>query len=86
MAALKPFTAIGVDFIKNKGHDHQRAIKQPSVQHRASMPDSSKSLFRGYNQSVAILCELMGYQVKAKKVLSCGEMVFYVGFPASVAE
>lgn len=42
--------------------------------------------FRGYNQSVAILCELMGYQVKAKKVLSCGEMVFYVGFPASVAE
>lgn len=42
--------------------------------------------FRGYNQAAAMLSELMGYQVKAKEVLSCGEKLFYVGFPASATE
>lgn len=42
--------------------------------------------FRGYNRAASMLHDLMGYQVKTKEVLSCGEKLFYVGFPASVAE
>lgn len=42
--------------------------------------------FKAYNGSALLLCELFGYQIKCKESKSCGQVLYYVGFPASVID
>ncbi len=42
--------------------------------------------FKAYNGSALLLCELFGYQIKCKESKSCGQTLYYVGFPASVID
>ena len=42
--------------------------------------------FRAYNESALLLHELFGYQIKCKESKSCGQILYYVGFPASVID
>lgn len=42
--------------------------------------------FKAYNGSALLLHELFGYQIKCKESKSCGQILYYVGFPASVID
>lgn len=42
--------------------------------------------FRAYNQGAALLNSLCGYQIRCKQSKSCGAVLYYVGFPASVVD
>lgn len=42
--------------------------------------------FRAYNQGAVLLNQLLGYQIKYKQSKSCGAVLYYVGFPSSVAD
>lgn len=42
--------------------------------------------FRAYNESALLINELFGYQIKSKESKSCGQILYYVGFPASVID